>query len=241
MTIDADNKKRTDKAVPNKYVSSKSLSWEKIETVLLDMDGTLLDLHFDNHFWQQYVPLRYAEKHGLSHDKAHEQLMSRYDQVQGSLDWYCIDFWSRELSLDIEQLKQDIAEKISIRPDVVEFLSWLNAMHKRVVLVTNAHPVSLDIKMAKTNLHVHFDKIVNAHDIGLAKEHEGFWQKLQAVEPFDRASSVLIDDNLEVLACAFDYGIKYCLAIKQPDSQGGVIKSDEFEAISSFKELFAEV
>ncbi len=227
MTINADNENFT-----NKFPR-----WQDIETVLLDMDGTLLDLHFDNHFWLQHVPLCYAEKHELPHDEAHQQLMQRYTAVRGSLDWYCVDFWTKELSLDIEQLKHDTAEKISLRPEVIEFLSWLNENNKRVVLVTNAHPASLNLKMDKTNLHVHFDKIVNAHDIGLAKESEGFWDKLQDYEAYNREKTMLIDDNLEVLECAHEYGIQYCYGILQPDSQGSEIKGDKFYAINSFKEI----
>ena len=230
MTIDVDN---------NNFLYKKpgEILWENIETVLLDMDGTLLDLHFDNHFWLSHVPLCYAEKHELSHEEASQHLMSRYAEVRGSLDWYCVDFWTRELSLDIEQLKHDTAEKISIRPDVIDFLSWLNENNKRVVLVTNAHPASLNLKMDKTNLHVHFDKIINAHDIGLAKEHEGFWEKLQAYESYNKRDTMLIDDNLEVLECAYKYGIQHCFGILQPDSRGQAIKSDRFVVINSFKEI----
>ena len=227
MTIDADDKK----------ILNIMPVWQDIETVLLDMDGTLLDLYFDNHFWLTHVPRCYAEKHGLTHDDAHQHLMCRYTEVKGRLDWYCVDFWSRELSLDIEQLKHDIADKISIRPDVVEFLSWLNKNSKRVVLVTNAHPASLNLKMKKTNLHVHFDKIINAHEIGLAKENEGFWESLQDVEPYNKLHTMLIDDNLEVLDSAHKYGIKYCYGIRQPDSQGAVIKSGKFSALNSFSEI----
>ena len=227
MTIDSGSEK----------ISDKMPRWQDIETVLLDMDGTLLDLHFDNHFWLQHVPLCYAKKHSLSSDEAHKRLMERYSEVRGSLDWYCIDFWSRELSLDIEQLKHDIAEKISIRPDVVEFLSWLNKNEKRVVLVTNAHPASLNLKMDKTNLHVHFDKIINAHEIGQAKEEEGFWEKLQDYEAYSKQNTMLIDDNLEVLECAKQYGIQYCFGIHQPDSQGDAISSNRFIALNSFKEI----
>lgn len=211
--------------------------WKNIETVLLDMDGTLLDLHFDNHFWLHHVPMCYAEKHDLSHEQAHQHLSGRYSEVKGSLDWYCVDFWTRELSLDIAQMKHDIADKISIRPEVVHFLGWLNANNKRVVLVTNAHPASLNLKMDRTNLHVHFDNIINAHDIGMAKEHDGFWEKLQHVEPYDKSRTMLIDDNLDVLLCAADYGIQYCYGIEQPDSQGDVMTSKKFIALTQFKDL----
>lgn len=232
MSIDADDKKNSDK-----FLSVKKIKWENIETVLLDMDGTLLDLHFDNHFWLTHVPLCYAEKHGLSHDEAHQHLMCRYSEARGRLDWYCVDFWTRELSLDIEQLKYDIAEKISIRPDVESFLSWLNKNNKRVVLVTNAHPASLNLKMDRTKLHVHFDKIINAHEMGLAKENEGFWEKLQQLEPYMKARTMLIDDNLEVLDSAHEYGIAHCLGIQQPDSQGDVVSSKKYRIIDEFKDI----
>jgi len=223
MTIDSDNNKFT--------------QWKDIDTVLLDMDGTLLDLHFDNHFWLQHVPACYAEKHGVTHDEAFQHVMNRSAETRSSLNWYCVDFWTRDLSLDIAQLKHDMSEKIVIRPDVILFLSWLNKNDKRVVLVTNAHPVSMDLKMEKTQLHVHFDNIVNAHDVGMAKEHEGFWEKLQGYESYDKDKTMLIDDNMEVLGSAHEYGIKYCYGITQPDSRGDRLKDVEFDTLDSFKEL----
>ncbi|MEC8348362.1 MAG: haloacid dehalogenase, partial [Pseudomonadota bacterium] len=30
-----------------------ALDWQNIDTVLLDVDGTLLDLHYDNFVWDQ--------------------------------------------------------------------------------------------------------------------------------------------------------------------------------------------
>jgi len=220
----------------NHRINNKNF-WETIDTVLLDMDGTLLDLHFDNHFWLTYVPSCYAKKHKLTDEQAHQQLMKKYGEVRGSLNWYCVDFWTQELSLDIKQLKHDIVDKISIRPEVDEFLSWLNHHDKRVVLVTNAHPVSLWLKMDKTGLRSHFDKIIHSHELGLAKEHEGFWSKLQSLEPYQVDRTMLIDDNIEVLDSASNYGINTCLAIHLPDSQGDVVENEKYPALKSFREI----
>jgi putative hydrolase of the HAD superfamily len=218
-------------------MSKQHVDWEKIDTVLLDMDGTLLDLNYDNHFWLDYVPACYAAKHELSDEAAHEQLMARYSEVHGSLDWYCIDFWTRELGLDIVELKREIADKISIRPEVEDFLSWLNHNGKRVVMVTNAHPGSLKLKMEKTELHVHFDRLIDSHALGMAKEQEGFWDKLHETEPYNPARTMLIDDNLSVLECAERYGIAHCYGILQPDSQKGTMDSDRYHLIDRFSDL----
>jgi len=216
---------------------AKFPDWQNINTVLLDLDGTLLDLHFDNHFWLEYVPLCYAEKHDLSNEDALHKLMGHYTRVKGSLDWYCVDFWSRELDMDIEKLKHDISHKISVHPKVVDFLQAIQNINKRIVLVTNAHPASFSLKMKMTGLNVYFDRVVNAHDLGLAKEHKGFWEKLQTVEPYSPEYTLLIDDNIEVLESAEHFGIAHLLAIHKPDSQGGAIETRQFTSLKSFSEI----
>jgi HAD superfamily hydrolase (TIGR01509 family) len=213
------------------------VDWDSVRTILLDMDGTLLDLHFDNHFWLQHVPKRYAEKHGLDFAEAHQDLLGRYQRVAGTMQWYCVDYWSAELGLDIAELKQEIAHLIAVHPTVPEFLARATAVGKRVVLVTNAHHKSLTLKMARTGLAIHFDAIICAHDIGVPKEHPDFWAKLQSVEAFEAKTTLLIDDSLPVLRSARAYGIAHLLAVYQPDSMQ--LKKDvaEFLAIESFAQI----
>lgn len=210
---------------------------KQIDTILLDMDGTLLDLHFDNHFWLEYVPVCYSKKHDIPLEQATKKLMQRYQEVRGSLDWYCVDFWTKELELDIAQLKYEVAHKIAVHPFVHDFLQSARTHGKRVVLVTNAHSASLSIKMNKTELVEYFDRIVISHDIGVAKEDAGFWEKLQDMEPFDPVRTLLIDDNHEVLECAERYGINHLLAIHKPDSQGGEMSHERFYVLKSFEEI----
>ena len=213
------------------------LDWQEIETVFLDLDGTLLDLHFDNHFWLEYVPVCFADKHEMTHEQANDVLMSHYKDAKGKLDWYCVDFWTHKLGLDIEQLKHEVSHKIAVRPEVREFLQAMKDAGKRIVLVTNAHPASLSLKMKKTGLDMYFDRMINAHDIGLAKEHDGFWTSLHEIEPFSSSSTLLIDDNLEVLESAEHYGIKYLLAILQPDSQAEEVETQHFHAVHRFGDV----
>jgi len=150
------------------------LAWSDIDTLLLDLDGTLLDLHYDNHFWLEYVPRRYAEQHGLSEPAAREELLARYKRAEGTLDWYCVDYWTRELGLDIPQLKEEVDHLIAVHPHVVEFLHAVRALKKRIVLVTNAHGKAIAVKFRRTQLGGHFDRVVSSHDLRVPKEHAGY-------------------------------------------------------------------
>ena len=211
--------------------------WATIDSVFLDMDGTLLDLHFDNHFWQVFVPQRYAEKHGLSREQALAALMPRYQAVEGTMDWYCVDYWSRELGLDIALLKEEVDHLIAVHPHVPEFLRALRDGGKRVVLVTNAHQKSLNLKMERTRLAGHFDRIICSHDYRRPKEDPVFWGLMRADEPFDPGRTLLIDDSLSVLRSARGYGIRHLLAVYRPDTRAPVREITGFAAIHHFREL----
>lgn len=213
------------------------IDWEKIDTVLLDMDGTLLDLNFDNHFWQEFVPSRYAWRHNLSLEASKCFLEPLFKSMEGKIEWYCLDYWSRELQLDIAGLKAEISGLIAVLPHVMEFLEKLKASTRRVLLVTNAHRDSLGLKMEKTCLQPFFDAIVCAHDYGVPKEHADFWLCLQSQYPFDKQRTLLVDDSLAVLKSGRRYGIRYLIAVAQPDSRRVPRQTGDFASIDDFRAL----
>jgi putative hydrolase of the HAD superfamily len=213
------------------------LDWAAIDTVLLDMDGTLLDLHFDNHFWQSHVPLRYAEARSLPAAVAREELMARYHARAGTLEWYSVDFWETELELDIMALKEEVAHLIAVHPSVVEFLAAARASGRRIVLATNAHHKSVTLKMAKTGLRPRFDAIVTSHELGVAKEDVGFWRKLAEIEPFEPGRTLLVDDSLPVLDSARAFGIAHLRAIRLPDTRQPEKATGDYPALTSFAEI----
>lgn len=211
--------------------------WNTIDTVLLDMDGTLLDLNFDNHFWQYHLPRRYAEHHGRDHDEVRSELMRRFKAHEGTLPWYSVDFWTDELALDLMVLKEEVAHLIDIHPGVPEFLGAARAGGKRVLLVTNAHHKSLTLKMARTGLAAHFDAMITSHALGLPKEDVTFWDALREVHPFDPARTLLVDDTIAVLDSAHRYGIAELRAIARPDTQQPERAPTRYAALNSFHDL----
>lgn len=213
------------------------IDWTAIETVMLDMDGTLLDLRFDNDFWHHHVPARYALLHGLELEQAKSEVMPRYHAAAGTLDWYCLDYWSANLGLDIPALKRELAHEITLRPLVPEFIAAVRARGLDIRLVTNAHPDAIDIKMAATGLAPVFDAIVCSHDLGAPKEDRGFWTEFQSRLPFHPGRSLFLDDSLPVLRSARDYGLGHLMGIYQPDSSQPEKDVEDFPAIRSFAEI----
>jgi 5'-nucleotidase len=211
--------------------------WNALDTVLLDLDGTLLDLSFDTYFWRERVPSAWAAARGLTLEAARAELSPRFRACEGRLEWYCLEHWSRELDLDIAALKRAEAERIRWLPGTRSFLQRVRALGKRLLLVTNAHPTALAIKDGCTQVISHFDAGFSSHAFGVPKEHPRFWQELARVSPFDAARSLFVDDSLPVLRAARDYGIAWLRAIRHPDSGRPARDTAGFVGIDSIAEL----
>lgn len=212
------------------------IDWTKIDTVLLDMDGTLLDLHFDNYFWLTYLPAHYAQLNDLPIEAAEARLHKEIKQHEGTLAWYCLDFWSDRLAIDIVALKHEVKDRIALRPQAMEFLHMLGKLGKERVLITNAHRGSLNLKLQQTPLALGLDRVISAHDYQTPKEDLKFWQSLQNDLKFLPSRTLFIDDTARILAKAAEYGISHVLGIHQPDSKISR-QMTEYPAIWDFAEI----
>ena len=214
-----------------------NINWSEISTVLIDMDGTILDLHFDNHFWLEHLPLRYSEKMSISLEAAKAKLKADYLAVVGTIEWYCLDYWSEQTQMPIKELKREIQHLIQLRSDAKDFLLALRASGKDIVMVTNAHPEALSLKIERTQLDQYFDTLYSTHEFGVSKESQLLWQRLQDKHGFDCDSTLFIDDSIEILKSAQQYGIKHLLAIANPDSKKAATVITDFPAITNYDGL----
>lgn len=217
------------------------LDWADIDTVLLDMDGTLLDLHFDNYFWLEHLPQRWSEITGISVADAKAQLQAEYAVLQGKLEWYCLDYWGKRLQLPINELKREVMHKIAMRADAPAFLQALKDSGRDVVLVTNAHPDSLSLKIERTELSNYIDVLISTHEFGVTKESQALWHKLQQRLGFDPKRTLFVDDSLPILQAAADFGIGHLLAVANPDSQQPQRDIRDFLSISDYSVLLADI
>jgi putative hydrolase of the HAD superfamily len=211
--------------------------WQHIDTVLFDLDGTLLDLSFDNHVWREIVPAAYAAARSLTHEEARAALQERLRARAGTLDWYCMDYWSRELELDVTELHRTHAGRIGWLPGAREALIGLKARGKRLVLITNAHPQTLQIKDEWVDVRRYFDAVYSSHDFGVPKEDARFWPAVRKVEPYDPERTLFVDDNAAVLKAARAAGIRWVYAMCRPDSSRPPREHPDFPGVHSVAEL----
>ena len=213
------------------------IDMDHINYVLLDMDGTLLDKYFDDYFWEHLVPEKYAAKYSMTFGKAKEELMKKYRFHEGTLNWTDLDFWSRELNLDIPALKEQIQHLIEVHPHVEDFLKSLRLRRKKVFLVTNAHYKSIDLKMKKTRIGKYFDTVLSSFDIGHPKEDLAFWPEAEKRLGFEKQTTLFIDDTEDVLMTAQQYGIRHILFKAKASSKIEPFSSHSFPSIHDFHEL----
>ena len=214
-----------------------NFSWDEVDTVLLDMDGTLLDKHFDDYFWEVYVPEHYSLLHDISVEEAKEQLLARYRKVESTLEWTDLEYWSHELGLDIPELKMRVNHMIGVHPYVVEFLEFCLAARMKLYLITNAHSRTLSIKLEKTSIGPWFDRVICAEEVGLAKEDPEFWRRLEEILGYNPERTLLADDTEKVLRSADDYGLGHLIYVARSSSMQPVRYSEKYPSIDYFKEL----
>ena len=214
-----------------------NIAWQDVDTVLLDMDGTLLDLAFDNYFWQKLVPETWGAKNGVTPQEAMEYMRQQYHDVQHTLNWYCLDYWSEQLGLDICAMTTEMGPRAVLREDTIPFLEALKASGKQRILLTNAHPHNLAVKLEHTGLDAHLDLLLSTHTFGYPKEDQRLWHAVAEATGLKAERTLFIDDSESVLRAARTYGVGHLLTIAQPDSRQPPRDGLEFVAIGHFREL----
>ncbi len=209
----------------------------RCKTLMLDMDGTVLDLAFDNFMWLTHVPEQYAVRHSIDPDEARTRLYAKFREMQGSLEWYCLDHWSEYLDLDVAGLHREQNHRIGYLPGAEDFLKAVREHDIRVLLVTNSHLETLQIKDEVTGITRHFDGIYSSHSFGVPKERQAFWRGLREQEDFDPETTLFIDDTATVLDSARDFGVSMLLEIAHPDTSREARNTDVHVGIMGLRDL----
>ena len=211
--------------------------WSHIDDVLLDMDGTLLDRHFDNFFFEEELPRRYATLRGLSCEEARDRLMGMYRSVEGELAWTDLNYWTKQVGIDVVAMHKELNHMIGFLSGAEEFLRYLRKLGKRITIVTNAHEAGVSIKVAKTGLDRYVDRIVDAFEVGYLKMRPEYWPNCQRLLNFDPARSLFMDDDEGCLMAAKAYGVAHLIHSAKSSSQLPPAPLPQFLSITGFAPL----
>ena len=215
------------------------INWDEIDTVLLDLDGTILDLNYDLHFWLEYLPLMYSNNNNISLQSAKEKIIPILKSQMGKLNWYCPDYWGNRFDLDIIKLKQNMSHMIQILPHAENFLKNAKINNKKIFLATNAHRKTIRVKMDIVHLESYFDGIISSHDFGVAKQEQKFWTQLENEINLNKNRAIFFDDSLDVLESAKIFGIKHIIAISKPSTKLEPKNVNGFINIENFNNLLS--
>jgi putative hydrolase of the HAD superfamily len=211
--------------------------WRQIDTVLLDLDGTLLDQAYDNHIWRDLVPQRFAIARSMDLHAACAEIARLFAARSGTLDWYSIDYWSETLGIDIGALHRQVRSHVAWLPGAREFLARLRAAGKRTVLLTNSHPIALAVKHEESGVLDHLDAAATSHELGAPKESASFWHAARARFAYDPSRSLFADDNSKMLAAAREAGVRWVYGVRHWDTKGSRREHVEHDAVDAVLDL----
>jgi len=224
-------------AQPSAFNLLPALDWNQIDDVLLDMDGTLLDRHFDNFFFEEELPRRYAPMQGLSFQSARDHLMAMYRSVEGELAWTDLHYWTKRVGIDVVAMHKELDHMIGFLPGAEAFLSELRVKGKRITVLTNAHEAGVVVKAAKTGLGRYVDRIVDAFEVGYLKMRPEYWPACKRLVGFNPARSLYVDDDESCLAAAKEFGIAGIVHSAKSSSQLPPAHSTRFASIEQLSQL----
>ncbi|OYT21795.1 MAG: haloacid dehalogenase [Nitrospira sp. UW-LDO-01] len=211
--------------------------WSQIDDVLLDMDGTLLDRHFDNFFFEEELPRRYAALHRLSFEESRTRLMAMYRSVEGELAWTDLNYWTRRVGIDVVAMHKELDHMIGFLPGAEEFLRHLQQLGKRVTIITNAHSTGVSVKISKTGLDRYVDRIVDAFEVGYLKMRPEYWPNCQRLLGFDPKRSLFMDDDEGCLTAARAFGLAHLVHSAKSSSQLPPAPLPQFFSVTGFTPL----
>ena len=194
-----------------------NIDWQTIDDVLLDMDGTLLDLHYDATFWLKTVHSIVASFTGESENEIRDRFQKELKKYEGTLAWYCTDRWAAFFGIDLIEAKKQLAHLIRYRPHAKQFLEALRPLPLRTIIATNAHPDVIRLKLDVVPLSTLVDGIVSSHQYGVAKEHPNFWTALFDEYSIDPNRALFMDDSPRVLDAADRAGVREIVEIRRPN------------------------
>jgi HAD superfamily hydrolase (TIGR01509 family) len=207
-----------------------------IDCMLVDMDGVILDNTYDNNFWQNQIPGVISKNKNISFEDAKRLAIQIFNYKKNTKDWYDVDYWSNMLNVDIEAEKRSSIsfDRIQLYEGVTETLNKLKD-NFRLILITNAHRKTLNIKLEKYDLNPYFENMVCAHELYYVKENIQLWYMLKSRFKLDYTKTLLIEDTINNIKVGLSAGISQAVYLGDESYED----SKKILKLSSINDIFS--
>lgn len=203
--------------------------------MLVDMDGVILDNTYDNNFWQNQIPGVISKNKNISFEDAKRLAVQIFNYKKNTKDWYDVDYWSNMLNVDIEAEKRSSIsfDRIQLYEGVTKTLNKLKD-NFRLILITNAHRKTLNIKLEKYDLSPYFENMICAHELHYVKENIQLWYMLKSRFKLDYTKTLLIEDTINNIKVGLSAGISQAVYLGDESYED----SKKILKLSSINDIF---
>jgi len=203
--------------------------------MLVDMDGVILDNTYDNNFWQNQIPGVISKNKNISFEDAKRLAVQIFNYKKNTKDWYDVDYWSNMLNVDIEAEKRSSIsfDRIQLYEGVTETLNKLKN-NFILILITNAHRKTLNIKLEKYDLNPYFENMICAHELHYVKENIQLWYMLKSRFKLDYTKTLLIEDTINNIKVGLSAGISQAVYLGDESYED----SKKILKLSSINDIF---
>ena len=114
-------------------VDSKNI----LKIISFDVDGTLVDLDYNDLIWFKEIPGLVAKKKKISFEKSLKYVYGEYTKLgEHNLNWYDINYWITHFRLTAspEKILEKYESQVKIFPEVIPLLEELNKNFMLIVI-----------------------------------------------------------------------------------------------------------
>jgi len=129
---------------------------KSLKIISFDVDGTLVDLEYNDLIWFKEIPELVAKKKKVSFERSLKFVCEEYAKLgEHNLNWYDINYWISYFGIEIspDKIFEKYEPQVKIYPEVIPLLEELKK--KYILIVITAMPREFLIPKMK-NLEKYF-------------------------------------------------------------------------------------
>ncbi len=230
-------------AGPAKVLSMEKDFFKKVEAVLFDFEGTLVDFQW-NLAGAVSETIEMLKASGFPMDRIRSRkystLMKEAMEIAFELG-RPLEEVREKIGAIYDRYDEDALTRWALRPKARNFLSVLKAKGMKTALVSNVGKNGLVKALQKLELNPFFDMIVTRNDVKAPKPNsEGIRLALNRLQVINERA-LFIGDSLDDIHAAHEAGLRVMIILGGENPKPDLLRANPEFLIQSYSELLASL